>query len=83
MTKMLTPAEVANRLNVTTRTAQRWMAEGSLPAILLPSGDYRMQAEDLDAWEAERREIAALCRQTASNDTKRTRKQVAFPSRQS
>ena len=82
MSKMLTPAQVAERLNVTARTAQRWMAEGALPAILLPSGDYRVTPEALTAWEAERLEIASLCRQTTSNDTKRRQTHVEFPGRQ-
>jgi excisionase family DNA binding protein len=82
MSKLLTPAQVAERLSVATRTAQRWMSEGSLPAILLPSGDYRMDPATLASWEAERLEIASLCRQTTPNGRKRTRKQVEFPIRQ-
>lgn len=71
MSKLLTPDDIANRLGITRRTAVRWLAAGELPAIPLPSGDYRMEADDLAAWEAERKEVHRL---TAQNGTKRQKK---------
>jgi len=60
MTKFLTPNDVANRLQVSPRTIRRWMRDGELPAILMPSNDYRVDPQDLARWEAERREIGRL-----------------------
>ena len=68
MTKLLTPDAVADRLDVSRRTAVKWMKSGELPAILMPSGDFRMDPADLARWEDERKEIAVM---TAPNRAKR------------
>ncbi len=47
--KLLTPAEVAERLQVTRQTVWRWLREGELPAISL-GGIYRVDPADLDAF---------------------------------
>ena len=71
MTKLLTPQEVATRLSVTPRTAQRWMAAGEMPALQLPSGDYRVDPADLERWERERREIVRLVSPNVARVAKR------------
>jgi excisionase family DNA binding protein len=69
VTKLLTPDEVANRYQVTTRTVRRWVRDGELPAILMPSNDYRIDPQELARWESERREIGRI---VSANVHKRT-----------
>lgn len=46
----LVPASVVARLaGVNPETIRRWVREGSLPAIVLPSGRLRFRPEDVDA----------------------------------
>jgi excisionase family DNA binding protein len=47
--ELLTVAEVALRWHVSVRTVQRWIADGKLKAVLLPSGRYRIRPADADA----------------------------------
>lgn len=44
----LTPDEAADRLRVTGRTIRRWVADGKLRAVTLPSGRIRIPEEALD-----------------------------------
>lgn len=46
---LLTASEVAERARVSAETVRRWVREGQLPAITLPSGTLRFRAEDIDA----------------------------------
>ncbi|MBX7435416.1 helix-turn-helix domain-containing protein [Mycobacterium sp. Y57] len=48
---MLTVTEVARRWHVSVRSVQRWIADGKLPAIRLPGGQYRIRQSDADAAE--------------------------------
>jgi excisionase family DNA binding protein len=46
---LLTPAEAAARLGVTTKTLRRWALTGKLAAEQLPSGQLRYRAHAIDA----------------------------------
>jgi excisionase family DNA binding protein len=46
---LLTPAEVADRLRVSKRTVRRWVNDGKLQAVTLPSGHVRIEEADLEA----------------------------------
>ena len=49
----LTPAEVAHQWKVSLRTVQRYIGDGRLKAVKLPSGRYRIRRSDVaDAIEA-------------------------------
>ena len=45
----LTPAQLADRWQVSLRTVQRYLSEGRIKAIKLPGGQYRIRPEDADA----------------------------------
>lgn len=52
--RLLTVTEAQQRLAdsglaVTDETIRRWAIDGKVPAIRLPSGQYRFRAEDVDA----------------------------------
>lgn len=48
--KLLTTAEVAARLEVSSSTVRNWATRGLLsPALVLPSGYRRFRLEDVDA----------------------------------
>lgn len=50
MNQPLTVAQVAAQLGTTPRTVQRWIKDGLLRAIRLPSGrSYRIYQQDVDA----------------------------------
>lgn len=54
---MLTKVQLGKALNVSTRTIDRWIAEGSGPPyIRLPRNRLRWRWGDVQAWLAERRE---------------------------
>ena len=54
---MLTKVQLGKALNVSTRTIDRWIAEGSGPPFIrLPRGRLRWRWGDVQAWLAERRE---------------------------
>lgn len=44
---LLTPAEAAARLRVTTKTLRRWALAGQIEAVRLPSGQMRYPADAL------------------------------------
>jgi len=46
---LLTPAEAAARLGVTTKTLRRWALTGKLAAEQLPSGQLRYREHAIDA----------------------------------
>jgi excisionase family DNA binding protein len=46
---LLTVPEVAKILHVHVRTVHRWIEEGKLKAVRMPSGRYRIRAADADA----------------------------------
>src|SRR5918997_3314973 len=50
MTKELSPSQVAARLGATTRSVQRWIATGRLPARRV-GGRWRVASDALDAFE--------------------------------
>jgi excisionase family DNA binding protein len=55
--ELLTVPEAARYLRVSTRTLDRWRAEGiGPPSIKLPSGGRRYRRADLDRWLAEHQE---------------------------
>jgi excisionase family DNA binding protein len=50
--RLLTTAEVADRLGVTAYTVRRWVADGHLPAVRLPGGtraQWRFHTADVEA----------------------------------
>jgi excisionase family DNA binding protein len=47
--ELLTVAQVAGRWHVSIRTVHRWIAEGKLKAVRLPSGRYRIRPADAEA----------------------------------
>jgi excisionase family DNA binding protein len=49
MPDLLTPAEAADRLRVTTKTLRRWAEAGNIAAVRLPSGQLRYPAEAVAA----------------------------------
>lgn len=49
MAHLLTTSEVADRLRVSVATVNRYARLGELPAIVLPGGQRRYRAEDVDA----------------------------------
>jgi predicted DNA-binding transcriptional regulator AlpA len=54
---MLTKVQLGAALNVSTRTVDRWIAEGSGPPFIrLPRGRIRYRWGDVRAWVAEHRE---------------------------
>jgi predicted DNA-binding transcriptional regulator AlpA len=54
---MLSRVELATALNISTRTVDRWIAEGTGPPyVRLPRGTLRWRWGDVQAWLAERRE---------------------------
>lgn len=46
---LLTAPEVADQARVSPETVRRWVREGLLPAIELPSGRLRFRPEDIEA----------------------------------
>jgi excisionase family DNA binding protein len=46
---LLTPAEAAARLGVTTKTVRRWAEAGLIEAVRLPSGQLRYPADAVTA----------------------------------
>jgi len=46
---LLTTGEVARKFSVTDETIRRWIALGRLKAITLPSGQFRLWREEVDA----------------------------------
>jgi len=46
----LTPRQVADRLSVSPRTVERWVAHDGLPAFQLGGRTTRIRLSDLDAW---------------------------------
>jgi excisionase family DNA binding protein len=53
MSKLLNVAEVAERLNVSTRTVRKRIADGTLPAVKLGTESHapvRIDEDELDAW---------------------------------
>ncbi len=54
---MLSKVELAQALSVSTRTIDRWLADGTGPPyVRLPRGRLRWRWGDVQAWLAERRE---------------------------
>jgi excisionase family DNA binding protein len=51
---LLTPLEVAEILRISRSTIYRWIRAGTIPLIRLPSGDVRIDEDELDAWLADR-----------------------------
>ncbi len=49
----LTLADVAEHLDVSTRTVMRWVERGQFPAVLLPGGRKRIHREAFRAWLAD------------------------------
>lgn len=48
-TPPMTAAQVAGRLKVSRKTVYRWIAEGRLPTVTIPSGRRRVPADALEA----------------------------------
>ncbi len=46
---LLTVPEIADRLRVRNETVRRYIKQGSLKAVSLPGGDYRVQEKDVEA----------------------------------
>ena len=47
--ELLTPHEAAAELRVTASTVKRWLRDGKLPGVLLPSGVWRIPVCELRA----------------------------------
>lgn len=52
---LLTPAEVADLLNISTKTLARWTDEGHVPVVVLPMGRRRYRPVDVAALTITRR----------------------------
>lgn len=48
-TRFVTPQEAGRLLDVKSRTISRWIKDGKLRAVRLPSGRYKIAQEDVDA----------------------------------
>lgn len=46
---LLTTGEAARELSVTDETIRRWIADGLIAAITLPSGQFRIRRENVEA----------------------------------
>jgi excisionase family DNA binding protein len=46
--ELLTTAEVAQMLRVSQKTIARWVNLGQLPAVKLPSGQFRIRRADIE-----------------------------------
>ena len=57
--KLLTTGEVAERLAVHPETVRRWVAQGKLSAVRLPSGVRRYRAADVDRLLGEPEQVSA------------------------
>ncbi len=76
MSELLRMRDVADVLGVSTRTVQRWVDEGRLPApFVLSSRALRWRRSEVEAWLEGRRDVtrrhatshlAATCGETAS-----------------
>ena len=55
--ELLTVAEVAKRLRVRQETVRRYIKDGSLKALTLPGGDYRVRESDVEALLHRRTEV--------------------------
>ena len=47
--RLLKPREVAYHLRVDSATVRRWVKDGKMAAVRLPSGAYRIKVSVLDA----------------------------------
>jgi len=54
MTKMLTPSEIAERLNIHPNTVRDYLKAGILPAVKL-GRVWRVEEEDLNNWLEKRK----------------------------
>ena len=50
--KLLKAKDVAALLDVDGSTVRRWIADGHLPSIKTPGGQYRIDARVVDEWLA-------------------------------
>jgi excisionase family DNA binding protein len=50
--RWLTLADVAEELDVSTRTVMRWVERGQFPAVVLPGGRRRIHREAFERWLA-------------------------------
>lgn len=46
----LTLADVADELDVSTRTVMRWVERGQFPAVMLPGGRKRIHRDEFQTW---------------------------------
>jgi excisionase family DNA binding protein len=53
--ELLTTAEAAQMLRVSQKTIARWIRLDQIPAVKLPSGQYRVRRRDVDKLLAENR----------------------------
>ena len=45
--ELMTAIDVASHLHVRVETVRKWIADGDLPALVLPGGGYRIRRTDL------------------------------------
>lgn len=48
MQRLLRAAEAAERLQVTPKTLRSWADAGRVPYVLMPSGERRFRADEID-----------------------------------
>jgi len=49
--RLLTPQEAADRINISRATLLRWVREGKLRSVTIPSGRRRFRLTDLPGFE--------------------------------
>ena len=56
---LLTPAQVAERLQVSAKTVREWLRDGRLPipSLKLPGGGIRVRVEDLESYLVAQTEV--------------------------
>ena len=51
---LLTIAEVAEQLSISTKTVYRWIAEKKITYVRLPGGDIRFRQSEIETWLKEK-----------------------------
>ena len=59
LSPFLTPTDVARRYDTTPDTIRRWVREGKLPAVHMPSGRVKFRRAEIDELMPEPEQVAS------------------------